>query len=77
MFFCSIYSFVEKKTLLVDLDETLVHCDKKNLKAGGVKISVRIDNMCGEVSVFIRPHIKECLKKLKEHYEIVLFTAAY
>ena len=30
-----------------------------------------------EISIFIRPHIKECLKKLKEHYEIVLFTASY
>ncbi len=69
--------FVEKKTLLLDLDETLVHCDKKNVKRGGVKINVKMNNMSGEVSVFIRPHIKECLKKLKEHYEIVLFTAAY
>ncbi len=30
-----------------------------------------------EISIFIRPHIKECLKRLKEHYEIVLFTASY
>jgi CTD small phosphatase-like protein 2 len=30
-----------------------------------------------EITIFIRPYIKECLKKLKEHYEIVLFTAAY
>ncbi len=63
--------------MIFDLDETLIHCDKKSVLPGGIKLTVDIDGIFGEVSIFIRPHIKECLKKLKEHYEIVLFTAGF
>ena len=38
---------------------------------------MKIGDISGKISIFLRPHIKECLKKLKEHYEIVLFTASY
>ena len=53
-----------------------MHCDKTGKLPGGIKVNISIQGQIGEVSIFIRPHIQECLHKLKEHYEIVLFTAS-
>ena len=52
----------EKKeyTLVLDLDETLIHCDLS--KPGG--------------SISYRPYLQEFLEAMSRHYEIVIFTAA-
>jgi Dullard-like phosphatase family protein len=50
----------KKHTLVLDLDETLVHFEENN--DGG--------------QFLIRPYAQEFLVKMKEHYEVVIFTAA-
>lgn len=80
------------KTLIFDLDETLIHClDENDLKTGQGKIpssktrrpfdaevSVKYGkNEMLKASIYIRPGVRECLQKLKEVYEIVVFTASH
>ena len=67
------------KTLIFDLDETLVHCidDIENLPYDK-KITVKFPT--GEVvdaGVNIRPFAYQCLKKACFNYQIVVFTASH
>ena len=51
----------EKKfTLVLDLDETLIHCKRKNNKG----------------RILLRPYVKEFLEDMAEIFEIIIFTAA-
>lgn len=80
------------KTLIFDLDETLIHClDENDLKSGHGKISSSATrrpfdavvpikygkNDVLSASIYIRPGVRECLRRLKEVYEIVVFTASH
>lgn len=68
-----------KKTLIFDLDETLVHCiDDIENNPYDKKIIVTFPT--GEVveaGINIRPHAYECLKKANQHYQVVVFTASH
>lgn len=68
-----------KKTLIFDLDETLVHCiDDIENRPFDKQITVRFQT--GEVvdaGVNIRPFAYECLKKANENYFVVVFTASH
>lgn len=81
------------KTLIFDLDETLIHClDDHDLKTGEgsashIDFSKQKFDMTVPIkynkhekvnaNIFIRPGAQECLKKLKNHFEIVIFTASH
>lgn len=70
--------YLAKKTLVFDLDETLVHCSD-NLHAPChtiLKISLSY-NRTLTVSVNIRPFALEALRKLSKLYEIIIFTASH
>lgn len=63
-------SSIYKKTLIFDLDETLIHCidDFENL---GYDKKISVSFPTGEVveaGVNIRPFAYECLKKANKHY---------
>jgi len=68
-----------KKTIIFDLDETLVHCvdDIENL-AYDLPISVQYQH--GEkidAGINVRPYVYDCLKKAKQSYQVVVFTASH
>lgn len=66
------------KTLVLDLDETLVHCDEDLTLKYDLKIPIKFTG--GEVvecGVTIRPFAKEFLKRMSQNYEIVIFTASH
>ena len=71
-------SYSRRKTLLLDMDETLIHSEE--YKQGTV-YDLIID-MAGmmrntqKIGVFIRPYCREFLERLKDKYELVIFTAA-
>lgn len=47
-------------TLVLDLDETLIHCKRQEAKG----------------RILLRPYVKEFLTEMAKYYEIVVFTAA-
>lgn len=68
--------FGEKKCLVLDLDETLVHSSFKYLRTADFVIPVEIDNQVHHVYVIKRPGVDEFLRKVGKWYEVVVFTAS-
>lgn len=68
-----------KKTIIFDLDETLVHCiDDIESTPCDELINVTFPN--GETvqaGINIRPYALECLAKANECYQVVVFTASH
>ena len=77
----------KKKIALFDLDETLVHCTgeikndnnpENNKKIKTQKVKVVLPNKKEIfIGINIRPHWKESLDKIKDVYNIVIFTASH
>jgi len=69
-----------KKMLLLDLDETLVHCVKNPDPARPPKVKVDITTPSGavmkNVGFNIRPLCNELLEAANKHYEVCVFTAS-
>ncbi|KAG2736749.1 hypothetical protein G9P44_000839 [Scheffersomyces stipitis] len=68
--------FGNKKCLILDLDETLVHSSFKYLRTADFVIPVEIDNQVHHVYVIKRPGVDEFLKKVGQWFEVVVFTAS-
>ena len=66
-----------KKTLILDLDETLVHSAFKPFYfKADMTLNVQYDGSSHPVHVLKRPYVDEFLRKMSEHFEIVVFTAS-
>ena len=71
-------SKIKEKTLVIDLDETLVHSSFEYFNTPDVIVQVDLDGdgkQC-EVYVSIRPGAKEFISELSNFYEIIIFTAS-
>lgn len=67
-----------KKTLIFDLDETLVHCVDEFAEYSDATLDIVFPN--GETlkaSINIRPHAREVLERASEMFEVVVFTASH
>ncbi|KAK6729507.1 hypothetical protein RB195_006511 [Necator americanus] len=69
-------SDMNKKCLIIDLDETLVHSSFKPVKNPDFVIPVEIDGIVHQVYVLKRPYVDEFLARIGDRYECVLFTAS-
>ena len=65
-----------RKTLVLDLDETLVHSSFKAAKKTDIILPVDIEGRNCYVYVLVRPGCAQFLKELAKYYEIVIFTAS-
>ncbi|KAJ3305785.1 CTD small phosphatase-like protein 2 [Kappamyces sp. JEL0829] len=65
-----------KLTLVLDLDETLVHCDANAMEAPQITFPVVFNGHEHVISGNLRPHCLEFLQKCAHKYEVVLFTAS-
>ena len=71
-----------KKTLVLDLDETLVHSVGGIVPIPGTipqsdfTIKVPQINSFHDVHVMVRPHVEEFLERMSKRYELVIFTAS-
>ncbi|CDW83760.1 nuclear lim interactor-interacting [Stylonychia lemnae] len=65
-----------KKTLVLDLDETLVHSSFKPPEQPDIVLPVEIEGKVCYVYVLIRPGAITFLEQLAEYYELVIYTAS-
>ena len=72
-----------KKTLVLDLDETLVHSvgGMENGEGGEPQHDFIIqipqsNNSSHDVHVMVRPHVEEFLQRMSKRFELVIFTAS-
>ena len=67
-----------KKTLVLDLDETLIHSNFFNINNSNCDFSLDInyENKNIKANVLKRPGVDEFLSKMSNLYEIVIFTAS-
>lgn len=73
------------KTLIFDMDETLIHAEIKSQKDPDIedadfKIQLKNQNDAGQVEEYnvwvkMRPYYDDCIENLAKYYEIVVFTA--
>jgi len=85
------YQLIQKKTLILDLDETLIHADVNNYFINHDKIlSFKLENNTQKkynralststiqvpIPIMLRPGVKKFLQLISEIYEIVVFTAS-
>ena len=67
---------VGKKTLVLDLDETLVHSSFEFLPDADLILPVEVAGISQDVYVRKRPGLDEFLRFVGEHYEVGVFTAS-
>ena len=66
-----------KKTLVLDLDETLVHSQfvPFSIKSDLI-LKIELEDQLHDIHVLIRPGVQKFLQKMGQLYEIVIFTAS-
>eukprot|EP00898_Chlorokybus_atmophyticus_P004572 jgi/Chlat1/5115/Chrsp33S08966 len=65
-----------KKTLVLDLDETLVHSSFKPVQNADYIIPVEIDGKITDVYVLKRPWVDDFMRAVGDRYEVVVYTAS-
>ena len=67
----------DKKTLVLDLDETLVHSQFQPFdNPSDIILKIELENELHDIHVMVRPGVSEFLKNMGKLYEIVIFTAS-
>lgn len=69
-------SEVGRKTLVLDLDETLVHSQFKQIENPDIILPVEIEGQICQIYILVRPGVREFLDRMAKHYELVVFTAS-
>ena len=69
----------QKKLLIFDMDETLIHCvDDIETQETDVILEIEFP---GEETVYaginIRPYIMECLTEAAKNFQVIVFTASH
>lgn len=67
---------IGKKTLVLDLDETLVHSSFQPTQSCQYKIPVEIEGSVYNVYVYRRPGAIEFIRHMSTLYEVVIYTAS-
>ena len=68
--------FLNKKTLILDLDETLVHSSFVPFENNDIVLNVEFEGMLYNIYVLIRPGAIDFIKKVAKLYEVIIFTAS-
>ena len=69
---------LDKKTIVFDLDETLIHCNENTSIPYDILLPIKFPSGdIIEAGINIRPYARECLEELSKHFEIFVFTASH
>ena len=67
-----------KKTLVLDLNETLVHCVEPLDGVPSTVLSVPLpDGTLVRAGINLRPYLRECLVRASQHFEVIVFTSSH
>ncbi|CAD8151823.1 unnamed protein product [Paramecium octaurelia] len=67
-----------QKTLVLDLDETLMHCNEQQQMKFDFKIPIQMPNgQIHEAGISVRPFAQQFLSECSKHFEIIIFTASH
>lgn len=67
-----------KKTLIFDMDETLIHCvDSIEDEDPQFIIKVPLDGEEVDAGINIRPYALECLEAVNQRFQVIVFTASH
>ncbi|CAD8084303.1 unnamed protein product [Paramecium sonneborni] len=71
--------FDQKKVLVLDLDETLVHCEFKENENFQNEVLLEVIHQGQQYKVYLktRPYLNQFLFEASKDYEIFIFTAGY
>jgi hypothetical protein len=65
----------KQKVLVLDMDETMVSARFKSRMPPGFVTTFVVDFQDQPIHVRVRPYLQDCLERLSQLYEIVVFTA--
>jgi carboxy-terminal domain RNA polymerase II polypeptide A small phosphatase len=65
-----------RKTLLLDVDETLVHSTFTPNEKAEIVLPIDIEGRTCNIYVQVRPGCVDFIKEVAKHYEVVIFTAS-
>ena len=65
-----------KKTLILDLDETLVHSSFTPFEKNDIVLNVDFEGVIYSIYVLVRPEAELFIKTVAKFYELVIFTAS-
>ena len=68
--------YSDKKTLILDLDETLVHSSFTPFEKNDIILEVDFEGILYNIYVKVRPYAEQFLKNVSKLFEIVIFTAS-
>ena len=68
--------FENKKTLILDLDETLVHSSFTPFEKNDIILEVDFEGIMYNIYVLVRPFAKEFIINVSKYFEVVIFTAS-
>ena len=68
--------YTNKKTLILDLDETLVHSSFTPFKENDIILEVDFEGVMYNIYVLVRPYAEEFLQSVSNYYEVIIFTAS-
>ncbi|EAS07878.1 NLI interacting factor-like phosphatase (macronuclear) [Tetrahymena thermophila SB210] len=71
------FEIKKKKTLILDLDETLIHCNESLDNSSDFILDIQADSKeVVQAGINVRPFAKQFLEEMSHLYEIVIFTAS-
>jgi len=70
------HDMMSRKTLVLDLDETLVHSSFKPIPNPDFIVPVEIEDQVHKVYVAKRPGVDKFMLEMGKHFEVVVFTAS-
>ena len=68
--------FSNKKTLILDLDETLVHSSFIPFEKNDIVLNIEFESVMYNIYVLVRPNAEEFIKKVSKIFEVIIFTAS-